>query len=571
MGAGQVLTHVAGPVTLAIALVAALAPVPAAAQAAATPPGTAITPVSDPWYAAGRDAAAERAERAPRTGTARNVVLFLGDGMGLSTVTAARILEGQRRGAPGEEGALAFESLPVTGLVRVFNTDQQVPDSAGTMTAIMSGVKTRAGVLGVASGVVPGDHTTVADHHVPTLLELAEDRGLQTGIVTTARITHATPAACYAHAPSRVWENDAALSDAARRDDFPDLARQLVEFAHGDGIDVILGGGRESFLGANQNDPEGGGRTGARWDERDLTEFWRNAGPGRAVAWTAGQMLAQDAPGTRQIMGLFEPGHMKFEADRGTDTGGEPSLSQMTEFALRRLSRASEGYVLVVEGGRIDHGHHANNAYRALDETIEFAKAVGIARQKTDPADTLIVVTADHGHPFTLSGYATRGNPILGLVHENAFDHGSAPIPAPVLDGAGVPYATLGYAVGPGHHAPTDQQPEGNKRFPHEPTKIEPPSSGRPSLTRDEAEQVDHLQQSTVPRYSGVHSGEDVAVWAGGPGEQLFSGSLDQSVLFHGMVRALGWVGDPEPPVTPAPAPDATPDAMDLAPIAPPE
>ena len=555
MGPGQILTRFAGRVALAVAFVLAVGSEPTAGQAAPTGHGKPAGASADPWFVAGQKAVAERANREPRAGTARNVILFLGDGMGLSTVTAARILEGQRQGAPGEEGALSFESLPVTGLVRVFNTDQQVPDSAGTMTAIMSGVKTRAGVLGVASGVVPGDHRTVASNEVPTLLELAEDRGFATGLVTTARITHATPAACYAHAPSRGWENDATLSDAARRDGFPDLARQLVEFDHGDGIDVILGGGRASFLGANQADPEGGGQTGARWDERDLAAEWLSGGTGRAIAWTAGQMLAQDAPGTRQILGLFEPSHMKFEADRATDIGGEPSLSQMTEFAIRRLSGAGRGYVLVVEGGRIDHGHHANNAYRALDETIEFSNAIEVARQKTDPAETLIVVTADHGHPFTMSGYATRGNPILGLVHENDFEAGAAPRKTPVPDGLGVPFATLGYAVGPGHHAPTDQQVEGNKRFPHEPMRMGLPSAGRPRLTSTDVDHPDHLQQATVPRYSGVHSGEDVAVWAGGPGEQFFSGSLDQSVLFHGMVRALGWHDAPPAGATPTPEP----------------
>jgi len=499
----------------------------------------------DPWFADGRAAIAQRLTYREPAGPARNLVLFVGDGMGFSTVTAARIFQGQQRGAPGEEGSLRFESFPVTGLVKVYNTDQQVPDSAGTMTAIVTGVKTKAGVLGVDDRVIPSDYTSVPGSRVPTLLEQAEDRGMATGIVTTTRVTHATPAACYAHSPNREWESDATLSDAARKADFPDLARQLVDFPHGDGIDVVLGGGRSAFLGANQPDPETPGVTGTRWDERDLAQEWRAAAPGRAVAWTSDDLHALTGPGVRQVLGLFEPGHMKFESDRATDEGGEPSLARMTEFAIRHLSRTDEGFVLVVEAGRIDHAHHANNAYRALVETVELSRAVERALSLVDPAETLVLVTADHGHPLTMGGYATRGNPILGLVHANALGTGR-PLETPAKDGLGRPYATLRYALGPGHHAPTDAQPEGTKHFPHEPERFEEPGAGRPDLSGTDLSDPDLLQQAGVPRFAGAHSGEDVGIWAQGPGARLFSGSLEQNAIYHGMVEALGWNAPPE-------------------------
>ena len=183
--------------------------------------------------------------------------------MGPSTVTAARIYAGQLRGRPGEEGWLAFEKLPHVALAKTYNTNQQVPDSAGTMTAMVSGVKTKAGVLGVDARAVPGDHRSTAGSRVPTILEEAEQRGLATGLVTTTTITHATPAACYAHSPNRLWENDQLLSPEAREAGFPDLARQLVEFSYGDGIDVILGGGREHFLPKGRPDPEEPERSGS--------------------------------------------------------------------------------------------------------------------------------------------------------------------------------------------------------------------------------------------------------------------------------------------------------------------
>ena len=110
---------------------------------------------------------------------------------------------------------------------------------------------------------------------------------------------------------------------------------------------------------------------------------------------------------------------MQYEADRPEDTGGEPSLAQMTKLAVNILSRNSDGYFLLVEGGRIDHGHHDNNAYRALTDGIAFADAVEVADKMTNQNDTLIIVTADHSHTFNFSGYPSRGNPILGKVNSN--------------------------------------------------------------------------------------------------------------------------------------------------------
>ena len=282
---------------------------------------------ADASFRAGREALLAARAEVGATRPARNVILFVGDGMGIATVTAARIREGQLRGGSGEENLLEFERLPFTALSKTYNTDFQVPDSAGTMTAMVSGVKTRAGVLGVAEGVARGDFAATAAGSVPTLLEQAEDRGLWTGVVTTTTITHATPGACYAHTPDRNWEGDANLPAAAREAGFPDIARQLVEFAHGDGIEVALGGGRAFFLPATQADPEYPQQKGARVDGRDLVAEWRSRYPAGVYAWNADQLLAVDAATTPKLFGLFEPSHMKFEEDRATDAAGEPSLA----------------------------------------------------------------------------------------------------------------------------------------------------------------------------------------------------------------------------------------------------
>ncbi len=144
--------------------------------------------------------AIEQAKRQKiRKGKAKNVILFIGDGMGVSTLTASRILEGQMRGESGEENRLSFEEFPFSALSKTYSTNQQTSDSAPTMSAIITGIKTDEGIISVNQNVVGGDYKTVKGNEAMSLLEMAEIKGLSTGIVTTARLTHATPAACYAH------------------------------------------------------------------------------------------------------------------------------------------------------------------------------------------------------------------------------------------------------------------------------------------------------------------------------------------------------------------------------------
>ena len=125
---------------------------------------------------------------------AGNVVFFLGDGMGISTITAARIYAGQQLGKPGEEHDLAFDKFDNVALIKTYNVDAQVSDSAGTITAIMTGQKTRIGVVGVDATVDRDDCTAALDNSLPSIAELAEEEGYFTGVISTARITHATPA-----------------------------------------------------------------------------------------------------------------------------------------------------------------------------------------------------------------------------------------------------------------------------------------------------------------------------------------------------------------------------------------
>jgi alkaline phosphatase len=491
----------------------------------------------DQWYADGKRAVEEAKQLRANRGQAKNVILFVGDGMGISTVTAARILEGQLRGESGEENSLSFERLPFVALSKTYSVNQQTADSAPTMTAIITGVKTDDGVISVDQDVVSGDHTTVKGNELLTFLELAEQAGLSTGVVSTARITHATPAACYAHSPERDWESDADLSAAAQEYGFPDIPRQLVEFPHGNGLEVVLGGGRGKFLPRDIADPEDAGQTGERKDGRNLVNDWIGQRPRSAYVWNKSQFDAIETARTDRLLGLFERSHMEYEHDRPKDAGGEPSLSEMTSKAIDLLAKNRKGYFLMVEGGRIDHAHHAGNAYRALTETIELAKAVSVALAKTDSRETLIIVTADHSHVFTMAGYPTRGNDILGLVRSN--DNRGNPADDYVKDKLGRPYTTLGYANGPGYPGPSKEQTEGPKRHPHTGNGYSGVNKGRPDLSAVLTMDPDYLQEAAIPFASETHGGEDVAIYASGPGAYLFHGVQEQNVIFHVMVEAM--------------------------------
>ena len=500
--------------------------------ACGTPGPAALDPRSaDPWFAAGEAAARAADARLGASPRAHGVILFVGDGMGIATVTAARILQGQLRGGTGEENLLAFERLSEVALAKTYNTDAQVPDSAGTMTAMASGVKTRAGSLGVDEHVARGDAPAALRGRVATLLEEAEARGMATGIITTARITHATPGALYAHVPERDWECDALLPPDVRASGFPDIARQLVE-REGSGPEVLLGGGRAMFLPREAADPEYPAQRGARLDGRDLTAEWRARHPDGAWVWNAAGLSALDPARTGHVLGLFQPSHMQWEADRAGDPGGEPSLADLTAFALAILSRDPDGFFLMVEAGRIDHGHHAGSARRALVDTIALSDAVERA-QSLVPADrTLIVVTADHSHTLAIGGHPARGNPILGLVRGSDGEL--------ARDALGLPYTTLGYMNGPGYPGASSEQPEGPKHFPHQPAKVQP-AHGRPDLTGVDTASPDYLQEAGIPMPAETHGGEDVPIYAGGPGAALLHGVQEQSYVYHAIARALGW------------------------------
>ena len=461
---------------------------------------------TDATFANGRDELTRRLAIQPDKRDARNLVLMIGDGNGVNSVTATRIFAGQEQGSSGEEFQLSYEAMPHLALLKTYNTDAQVPDSAGTITAMLTGQKTRAGVIGVDAALERGNCQQVAEHRLPSLFDLARASGWARGVVTTTRLTHATPAGTFASSADRDYESDARMPASCLGQ--KDIAAQLPQAA----LDFAAGGGLSQFIGTpDAADPQ---VRGERKDGRNLLQESRAAGVN--VTTTAAGFRGLPLDGQKPVLSLLNAGHMSFEADRDE----EPSLAEMTTAAIRHLNATGKQWILLVEAGRIDHGHHATNPRRALKDGVAFAEAVTAARQNAS-SDTLIIVTADHSHTLTIQGYPRRGSPITGLCEKIGGTQGE-----PCRDANGVPYPTLSYANG-----------------------LRTPANGpRTAPNPQKVLSDDFLVETLIPQPFETHGGADVAAYAQGPGAWLVSGTMEQNTLFHIMAHATGLTPTVEPP-----------------------
>lgn len=461
------------------------------------------------WYQQAKSQLLRNLDDDRNYNVAKNLILFIGDGMGMTTVTTARILSGQKKGQSGEESELAFDKFEYVALAKTYNTDSQVGDSGACATALLCGVKGRFETVGLDDSGRYDKCQTSFQSRIPCLADWAQAEGKSTGLVTTTRVTHATPAAMYGHSASRYWESDDKIPDESRHL-CKDIARQLVENDPGRNINVILGGGRRHFLPRKKApDPQLQTDMGRREDGRNLIDEWLRDKKTRDLDYEYVHRKEDfdkvDPAKTDYLLGLFNHGHMAYEVDRDPGPDGEPSLAEMTRKSIEILRKNPRGYFLMVEAGRIDHSHHFNNAHRALIDTLALEQAVMVALELTRPEDTLIVVTSDHSHVFAFGGYPKRGNPILGLDDKTS-------------DVDNMPYTTLLYANGPGY----------NHNFP----------TGRENLTGMNTEDKNYVQQSAVPRRWDTHGGEDVPVYAHGPMAHLFRGVLEQTYIPHAMAYA---------------------------------
>ncbi|XP_027013936.1 alkaline phosphatase, intestinal, tandem duplicate 1 [Tachysurus fulvidraco] len=443
-------------------------------------------------------------ELQPRNHRAKNIILFLGDGMGVSTVSAARILRGQMDGGSGEETVLAVDTFPYLALSKTYSVDKQVADSASTATAYHCGVKANSKTVGLSASAIPYECNTTFGNEVYSVLHRAKLQGKSVGIVTTTRVQHASPAAAYAHSVSRSWYSDADLPPEAQQDGCVDISTQLISNTD---IDVILGGGRMYMTPKGTLDPEypsSSSRKGDREDKRNLIEDWLDQRKDRSAqyVWNKEQFNAVNVNTTDCLMGLFEPKDMRFEVFRNRTR--DPSIVDMTEKAIQILKKNPNGFFLFVEDeGRIDHGHHAGIAKLALTETVMFDRAVRRASQLTEESETLTIVTADHSHVFTFGGNTLRGNPIFGLAPKNADDR--------------LPFTSILYANGPGYvHV----------------------NGTRGNVSTVDYFDEEYMQQAAVPLDAETHGGEDVAIYAKGPMAHLLHGVKEQHYIAHVMAYA---------------------------------
>ena len=419
-----------------------------------------------------------------RAGTDRpQVVLFVGDGMGLATVTAARIEKGTREGLPHPSAArLHIDEAPAAALVTTHSEDGLVTDSAASATAFLTGSKVPNGVVSwrrASDGAVDS---------LETVLELAIRQGLATGVVTTTRLTHATPACTFAHVPDRGWETEIAAALVPEGGN-PRLGR---------GIDVILGGGFREFL------PSGPTRPGTRTDGRDiLAELERS---GYQVVRTRSELAQAAAANSEKLFGAFAPSHMTYEIDRESTSPNEPSLLEMVQSAVGQLRNKPNGFFLLVEGGRIDHAHHDTNGRRAIEEMLEFDEAIGWTVDALGP-DALVLVTADHDHSMVLAGYAPAESGVFSQAG---------------TDVNGVPYSTILYANGPGGEVPT-------------------------GLDESVLRNPDFRERAGVPLRSETHGGTDVPLYLFGPRakERTSRATIDNTEIY-GILRDEVLGGSPK-------------------------
>ena len=379
-----------------------------------------ISEISDGSYSGGAAEIERRAQTAlDQRQRAKNVILFIGDGNGVSTNFATRLFAGQQQGLYGDEYVLPHETMPALAMVKTYNSNAQTPDSAGTATALHSGLKTKSGVLGLGDAARKGFCEDVPDNTVMSIAEHAKRLGKKVGIVSTARITHATPGAVYAHSADREWEAAVPEGCNGQEDIATQLFKAMVSPTEGPEpvVDVSLGGGRRSFFPRGVVRPEGG--EGDRADGVDLIE--RFIASGGAYAWNLQTFEDLPLDGQEPILGLFTSSHMSYEFDRVNGSLSEPSLMAMTAAAVRALharDTSDSGYFLMVESGRIDHANHAGNLFRVVTDGVAYQEAISYALEHTDPTDTLVISTADHSHGLEFNGYCGRGSPIMGMCYK---------------------------------------------------------------------------------------------------------------------------------------------------------
>jgi alkaline phosphatase len=431
---------------------------------------------------------AQTAPNAPAGDGPQNVILLIPDGFGPASITMARDYLRWRDGTT----ELPYDSLHV-GSSRTFSSDSHITDSAAGGTALATGTKTYNGAISVDTTKRP----------VGTLLEGAEQRGMATGLVVTSRLTHATPAVFSAHVPDRDQENE--------------IAQQQLN----QDIEVLLGGGKRHFLPESASDSE-------RNDERNLLNEAEQDGY-RVVETADALSRTSDGP----LLGVFSDGHMAYEIDRPSS---QPSLAQMTGTAIDVLSDNEDGYFLMVEGSRIDHAGHSNDAAAHLHDILAFNDAVETALGAAQNSNTLVVVVSDHETGGLTLGRNRNGEGIYSW-HPSAL--------------ADVRASSAAIADSVRAIRQSDAAPDAVKRRIEDTvarlTGVSDPANERVrrlttvegpyALGKAVSPVVNH--EALVGWTSHAHTAVDVSLYAYGPGANRFVGNHDNTTIAHKLAALM--------------------------------
>jgi alkaline phosphatase len=460
---------------------------------------------------------------------AKNVILFIGDGMTIGHRTAARLLaKGFVEGK--SSGKLAIDDMPHMALVGTAGMDSIITDSANSMSAYTTGHKSAVNALGVYADRTADPFDDPKVENITSLVQ--RHNGMAVGIVTNTEIEDATPAAMVAH--------------TRRRTEYD----RIVEHFFAAKPDVIMGGGRANFL------PKSAGSDSKRKDDVDFVARFRAAGYSYATTGAEMTELA-NSPSTGKLLGLFHSANMDGVLDRRYLKGGtvakfpnQPDLTEQVRAALQVLSRNENGFMLMVESGLIDKYTHALDMERAVYDTIMLDNAVKLARDWASGRgdDTLILVASDHGHPVSLIGTVeddmTKAPP--GALRDSVRVYEKAGTPNyPAPDAAGYPprvdvsrRLALFSASLPDHYETFRPKLDG----PNVPTAEGNTPNTYIANERYKALPGAMLRLGNLPASvnGDVHSGDDVILTATGPGSDRVHGQMDNTEVFRVIAEALG-------------------------------
>ena len=453
----------------------------------------------------------------PLAKQAKNVILFIGDGMSLPFRTAARIVS--RGLSEGKyQSMLEMDDMDHYAVVTTSGMESIATDSANSASAYATGHKSVVNAMGVYPDNTkdPND-----DPRVETMVELVKrTRKMAVGLVTTTEIQDATPAAMFAH--------------TRRRSEYLAIMDQYLRPSQS--ADVIMGGGSASLLPQST----AGSR---RNDSRDLFKEFETKG--YHVVTTRTELRAINTPD--KLLGLFHLGNMNVYLDKAVfkkadvlkQFTDQPMLWEMTEKALDILGKHAPGFFLMVEGGLIDKQAHPLDWQRAVWDTIELDKAVGVAKRWTmaHGDNTLIIVVADHAHSLSITGTYWEGDGKKG--REAVRVYGEAKFPDyQDADGDGFPErvdVSRPLAIHWANH-PDYYENYNVLQEPLSPTVKE----GEKWVANKQ--RAGELQTGNLPSSENneVHTVEDVPLTASGPGAEQFRKTMDNTEVFFAIVNALG-------------------------------